>query len=205
MFREIVLASNNVKKCHELQAILSKWPIHVLPQSQFKIAPIAETGLTFVENAILKARHASLHSGLPALADDSGLEVPILKGEPGIYSARYAGENASDQDNVERLLERLTGIPEIQRQACFVCVIVFLRDAKDPIPIICEGYWYGCILEQPRGYHGFGYDPIFYVPENKCTAAELHPTIKNQISHRARALKQLLDRLKGQSVLYDVG
>lgn len=191
MPNQIVLASNNAKKCIELQMILNKQNIKLLPQNTLNIPSIAETGLTFVENAIIKARHACQYSGLPAIADDSGLEVFFLNGEPGIYSARYAGEKATDQENNEKLLNKLIDVDDEQRQARFVCIIVFMRHHRDPTPIICQGFWQGKILKQAQGTHGFGYDPIFYVPEYQCSAAELPQEIKNQISHRAQALHEL--------------
>lgn len=187
----IVIASNNQHKVQEIAQILPA-TYTLSPQSEFNIGSVAETGLTFVENAILKARHACEQSGLPALADDSGLEVDALSGEPGIYSARYAGEGSSDAANNEKLLAAMTG--QSNRAACFRCVIVLLRFPADPMPIIASGSWYGEILEAPRGSNGFGYDPLFYLPEYDCSVAELGESEKAPISHRGKALTEL-DRL----------
>lgn len=154
-----------------------------------------ETGLTFVENAIIKARNAALHCNLPALADDSGLVVDALQGAPGVISARYAGIGASDQDNLVKLLEDMDGVPDRQRSARFVCVIVFMRHAQDPVPVIAQGVWEGRILKRPVGENGFGYDPVFWVPDKGCASAELSPEDKNAISHRGQALHRLLAQL----------
>ncbi len=193
---KIVLASGNRGKLNEFQQMLGAMDITMLPQSDFEVDSVEETGLTFVENAILKARHAARISGLPVIADDSGLEVDALNGEPGIYSARYAGEGSSDADNNEQLLRNLSGVATENRTARFQCLLVFLRHADDPTPIICQGTWEGFILEEPRGEHGFGYDPLFFVPSEHCSAAELPAGKKNQLSHRARALQVLAERLK---------
>jgi XTP/dITP diphosphohydrolase len=190
--QQIVLASNNNHKIREIGAILTTTNITLHPQNKFNIPEIAETGLTFVENAILKARNAAKHANLPALADDSGLVIDALNGEPGIYSARYAGINAGDQANVEKVLAKMQHIPEHNRSAHFYCVIVYLRNAFDPNPIIGQGTWNGNILHKPQGKNGFGYDPLFLVPNYNCSAAELPSTIKNQFSHRGQALKQLM-------------
>lgn len=171
--------------------MLADHDIQVLSQADCMVPDAAETGLTFVENAILKARQAAAISGLPAIADDSGLEVDILGGAPGIYSARYAGEGASDADNNAKLLEALAGVPPDQRIARFRCVMVFLRHAQDPSPLIAEGDWPGLILEAPRGNGGFGYDPLFYLPEQGCASAELAAAEKNRLSHRGQALRRL--------------
>lgn len=187
----IVLASSNRGKIREIQAILDEGRYTILPQSDFAIPDAAETGLTFVENAIIKARNAAHHSGLPAIADDSGLAVDWLDGAPGIYSARYAGVDAGDQANLDKLLEAMAGVPDEQRGARFICAMVFLRHATDPCPIIAHGVWEGRILHQARGEHGFGYDPIFLVPEHQCASAELPPPLKNQLSHRGQALRIL--------------
>ncbi len=192
----IILASNNPGKLREFNQLLADRAVEVVPQSQFLIPEVEETGLSFVENAILKARNASRHSGLPALADDSGIEVDALHGAPGIYSARYAGANASDRENLEKLLADLKGVEEERRSARFQCVIVFLRYAEDPTPLICQGTWEGRILRQARGENGFGYDPIFYAPDPGCSAAELPPEVKNRISHRGQALAKLLEALQ---------
>jgi len=167
----------------------------VRPQGEFGVTDAEETGLTFVENAILKARHASSHTGLPAIADDSGLEVDALNGAPGIYSARYAGSGASDQANLEKLLAALQDVPEAQRSARFQCLLVYLRHAGDPTPLICQGTWEGRILFTPRGEYGFGYDPVFHVPTHDCSSAELAPELKNSLSHRGQALRKLVAAL----------
>lgn len=192
---KIVLASSNPGKVLEIQA-LAGGLAEIVPQSQFNVPDAEETGLTFVENAILKARHAANHTSLPALADDSGLEVDALHGAPGIYSARYAGKGASDWANLEKLLRDLRDVPEGERDARFVCVMVYLRHALDPTPVICQGVWEGRILLEARGKHGFGYDPVFFVPTHGCSSAELPPEVKNRLSHRAQALKKMLEALQ---------
>jgi XTP/dITP diphosphohydrolase len=197
--KKIVLASNNPGKVREIQAILAEHDFHVIPQAELGTPDTEETGLTFVENAILKARHAAHHSGLPAIADDSGLEVDALGGAPGVYSARYAGFGASDAENNARLLEALAGIPRARRSARFRCVMVFLRHAGDPSPVMAEGAWPGLILEEARGAAGFGYDPLFYVPECGCASAELAPDEKNRLSHRGQALRTLVAALAAAS------
>ncbi|PKM35940.1 MAG: non-canonical purine NTP pyrophosphatase, RdgB/HAM1 family [Gammaproteobacteria bacterium HGW-Gammaproteobacteria-10] len=189
----IVLASGNPGKIREIQAILAGHPI--VPQSQFQIAEADETGKTFVENALLKARNAAFHSGLPAIADDSGLAVDYLHGAPGVISARYAGSDASDRDNVDKLLKELAGVPFEQRTARFICVIVFIEHAEDPCPVIAQGIWEGRILDKPVGDNGFGYDPVFWVPEYECASAQLAPEVKNAISHRGKALSVLASAL----------
>lgn len=193
----IVLASNNAGKVREINQLLDGTGIRVVPQGDFGVPEAEETGLTFVENAILKARNAAQHSGLPAIADDSGIEVDALHGAPGIHSARYAGPGSSDADNVGKLLHALESVPEAERGARFQCVLVYLRHASDPTPLICQGTWEGRILEAPRGENGFGYDPVFYVPTHGCSAAELDPAIKNELSHRGQALRRLRQRLEG--------
>jgi XTP/dITP diphosphohydrolase len=192
MTQRIVLASNNQGKVREISQLLADQNMEVLPQSTFDIPEIEETGLTFVENAILKARNAATHSGLPAIADDSGLEVDALQGAPGIYSARYAGTGANDADNNSKMLEELADVAEEQRTARFQCLLVYMRHANDPVPIICKGTWEGRILKAPQGENGFGYDPLFFVPEKDCSAAELPAEIKNAMSHRGKALQCLL-------------
>ncbi len=192
---QIVLASNNAGKVREINQLLAEQQIKVLPQKEFSIPEVEETGLTFVENAILKARNAALHSGLAAIADDSGIEVDALRGAPGIYSARYAGTDGDDRANNEKLLEALKEVPENERTARFQCVMVYLRHAEDPTPIICQGTWEGRILFQPQGNNGFGYDPVFFVPEEGCSSAELAPEVKNRLSHRGQALRKLLQAL----------
>ena len=188
---KIVLASGNKGKVREIQALLSETDVNIVPQSEFNVIEAEETGLTFVENAILKARNAAQHTGLPAIADDSGIEVDALNGQPGIYSARYAGTGASDADNLNKLLTELKGVPEAKRTARFQCLMVYLRHAEDPTPLICQGTWEGGILFEARGDNGFGYDPVFYVPTHDCSSAELDADTKNRLSHRGQALRQL--------------
>lgn len=194
--RRVVLASNNKGKLREFAHLLADVHLDVAPQSQFNVPEVEETGLTFVENAIIKARHASRTAGIPALADDSGIEVDALNGAPGIYSARYAGPGASDEVNNAKLLDALADVQEEQRTARYQCLIVYLRHALDPTPIICHGSWEGRILTVPRGTGGFGYDPLFFVPTHQCTGAELDPAEKNRISHRGQAMRQLLTALR---------
>ncbi|WP_299730696.1 XTP/dITP diphosphatase [uncultured Endozoicomonas sp.] len=198
--RQVVLASGNKGKLAEFQRLLEPLYIQMQPQSEFGIGvtlPEAEeTGLTFVENAILKARYAAKISGLPVIADDSGLEVDYLNGEPGIYSARYAGSEASDADNNQKLLQKLAGVKFAERTARFHCVLVYLRHEHDPTPIIAHGKWEGFVIEEALGDHGFGYDPLFMVPTEHKTAAELPSEVKNQLSHRAQALQKLISSLK---------
>lgn len=191
----IVLASNNPGKVREFNALLAGHHIEVVPQSKFQVPDVEETGLTFVENAILKARNAALHTGLAAIADDSGIEVDALNGAPGIYSARYAGVGAGDQANLEKLLADLEGVPEEQRSARFQCLMVYMRHANDPTPLIRQGTWEGRILFAPRGTQGFGYDPVFFVPTHDCSSAELPPEVKNALSHRGQALRKLVAAL----------
>jgi XTP/dITP diphosphohydrolase len=192
---KIVLASNNAGKLKEFQQLLSGQRFDVLPQAQFDISDAEETGLSFVENAIIKARHAAKIAGLPAIADDSGLEVDFLDGAPGIYSARFSGADANDAKNNQKLLERLHDVPDEQRSARFQCVLVYLRHPLDPTPLICQGTWEGRILTQARGDNGFGYDPLFLDPATGLTSAELSKTEKNTRSHRAKALQCLLVKL----------
>lgn len=197
--KQIVLASGNAKKVAELQSLLNGLGMQVLPQSEFKVVDADETGTTFVENAIIKARHAARITGLPAIADDSGLTVAALDGRPGVYSARFAGPGATDQQNVEQLLADLQGVPARLRQATFWCVLVYMRHAEDPTPLICTGHWHGSITEYPSGDHGFGYDPVFLVPETGTTSAQLTPAEKNRLSHRAKALQQLQTLLQQEA------
>lgn len=192
---KVILASNNPGKIRELQALLEGFHLNIVPQSELGVADIPETGLTFVENALIKARHACRVTGLPAIADDSGLEVIALHGAPGIYSARYAGEAAVAQDNIKKLLTELSSVPEENRIAFFHCVLVYLAHATDPTPLICHGSWQGVILKEPQGKNGFGYDPIFFDPKLHQSAAELPLEIKNKISHRGKALQLLLTQL----------
>lgn len=190
---EIVLASGNLGKIREIQAILQNDKI--LPQSQFNVVEPDETGSTFVENAIIKARNAALHCQRPAIADDSGLVVDALNGAPGVISARYAGVGASDQANLEKLLVELQGVPFAQRAARFICVMVYLRHANDPTPIIAQGVWEGLILDHAVGENGFGYDPVFWVAEHQCSSAQLTAEQKNALSHRGQALRLLQQQL----------
>lgn len=192
MLKKIVLATGNAGKLREFQQMLGAQNIEFITQRSLGLEDADETGLSFVENAIIKARHASSISGLPAMADDSGLEVDALKGQPGIYSARYAGIGASDTENNKKLLTELRDVPEAQRSARFQCVIVFMRHAEDPMPFICQGSWEGRILFETQGDNGFGYDPLFFVPTHGCASAQLDPSIKNSISHRGQALRALL-------------
>lgn len=194
-FNRIVVATGNRGKLAEIRAVLAPTGIDFVAQSDFDVEPAEETGLSFVENAILKARHAARETGLPALADDSGLEVDALAGAPGIFSARYAGEGASDPDNVVKLLSALKDVPVGVRGARFQCVIVLLAHAADPTPIICQGTWEGSIALEPAGERGFGYDPVFVPTGLDCTAAELDKAEKNRLSHRGQALADLRKRL----------
>ena len=193
--KDIVLASSNPGKVREINQVLADLDVVVRPQGEFNVIDAEETGLTFVENAILKARNAAHYTGLPAIADDSGLEVDALAGAPGIYSARYAGAGASDRQNLEKLLHALKEIPEEKRSARFQCLMVYMRHANDPTPLICQGSWEGRILTSARGSNGFGYDPVFYVPTHDCASAELPAETKNLLSHRGQALRQLLAAL----------
>ena len=197
----IVLATTNSAKLRELEALLSPWQVEVLAQSAFTSDSVPETGLTFVENAILKARHAAARSGLPAVADDSGIEVDALQGRPGIYSARYAGPGASDADNLQRLLVELAGVQSEKRSARYRCALAYMRFETDPAPIICQASWEGCILTEPRGEGGFGYDPVFRVAGLDLTAAELPAVEKNQLSHRGKALHMLVRELEASGAL----
>lgn len=192
----LVLASGNRKKLEEMRAILEPLALTVVPQSDFQVPEAEETGLTFVENAILKARNAAAHTGLPAIADDSGLEVDALNGAPGIYSARFSGADASDAKNNALLIDMLGDLPDAPRAARYQAVLVLMRHPDDPTPLICQGTWEGEILLAPRGNGGFGYDPHFLIPDLGVTAAEMDPAEKNRISHRGRALKALMDALR---------
>ncbi|GAB2528160.1 RdgB/HAM1 family non-canonical purine NTP pyrophosphatase [Microbulbifer agarilyticus] len=187
---KIVLASGNAGKLKEFSQLFSGWQIAVLPQSEFLQEEAEETGLSFIENALIKARHASRASGLPALADDSGLAVDALGGAPGIYSARYAGAGASDADNNQKLLQALEDVPAEKRGASFHCALAFVRTADDPVPLVCTARWSGVILTAPAGDQGFGYDPLFYVPSEQLTSAQLPREVKNRLSHRAHAVKK---------------
>jgi XTP/dITP diphosphohydrolase len=191
MARKVILATNNIGKAKELGAMLAGLDMQIVSQASLGVPQADETGLSFIENAILKARNAASHSGLPAIADDSGLEVDALEGAPGIHSARYAGTPSNDQANLEKLLKAMQDVPDIGRSARFRCVIVYLKHAKDPAPLVTEGVWEGSILRAPKGSNGFGYDPVFWVPEKGCSSAELPPDVKNQLSHRGQALARL--------------
>ncbi|MFT6155071.1 MAG: XTP/dITP diphosphohydrolase [Bermanella sp.] len=198
MSKKIVLATGNKGKVKELARMLSGLGIEVLPQSEFDVTEVAETGSTFVENAIIKARHAAKHTGLPAIADDSGLAVDALGGAPGVYSARYSGEHATDQSNITKLLGTMADVPTDKRQAKFLCVLVYMRHADDPSPIICQGEWCGEIMTEQQGANGFGYDPIFWVNQLNSSSAQLSHQQKNALSHRGKALKLLLAQLQNQ-------
>lgn len=193
---QIVLASGNQGKLREFAQLLAPLNIDIVTQSQLGVIEADETGLSFVENAILKARNACDQTGLPAIADDSGIEVDALHGAPGIYSSRYAGIDASDSDNLKALLTALQGVAEGERSARFQCVLVFMRHAKDPTPLICQGTWHGHILNEPAGDGGFGYDPVFFVSETDCSAAELSPKQKHAISHRGQAMRRFIEEFQ---------
>ncbi|MBA6416759.1 XTP/dITP diphosphatase [Colwellia sp. 6M3] len=191
----IVLATGNQGKVNELARLLAAQNIEIKPQSEFNVSDVAETGTTFVENAIIKARHAAKSTGLAAIADDSGLEVDALNGAPGVYSARYAGENASDDDNTNKLLNALADVADDQRFARFHCVLVYMRHENDPTPLICHGVWEGSITREKIGQQGFGYDPVFWQADHKMTSAQLPRDLKNQLSHRGQALEKLIPQL----------
>jgi XTP/dITP diphosphohydrolase len=195
--REVVLASRNAKKLAELQDLLEPLGLRLRTIGEFSEVTVEEPAPTFVENALLKARHAAQASGLPALADDSGIEVDALHGAPGVHSARYAGPEASDADNNAKLLAALREVPVTERGARYVCVLALVRSANDPVPVLAEGQWRGHILREGRGANGFGYDPLFHVAAHGKTAAELPPALKNRLSHRARAAAALLQALRG--------
>lgn len=194
--KKIVLASNNKGMVLEFNQLLADLDMQVLPQAEFDVPEIEETGLSFVENAILKARNAAHLTGLPAIADDSGIEVDALNGAPGIYSARYAGVGASDDQNLQKLLHELETTADAERSARFQCLLVYMRHELDPTPLICQGTWEGMILREPRGDNGFGYDPVFYVASEQCSSAELTADTKNRLSHRGQALQKLVEALK---------
>lgn len=193
--KKIVLASGNKGKVREFNQLFAGLDIEVVPQTEFGVEEVEETGLTFVENAILKARNAAAHTGLPAIADDSGLEVDALKGAPGIYSARYARVGASDEENLHKLLQEMDGVAEADRGARFQCLLVLMQHDMDPTPIICQGTWEGRISTVPQGDNGFGYDPVFYVPSHDCSAAQLDAEVKNGLSHRGQALQKMLQAI----------
>ncbi len=192
----IILATGNHGKLREFSEIFSPLPIQIKPQSDWNVSPVEETGLTFVENALIKARHASIETGLPTLADDSGLVVDALGGRPGIYSSRYAGENAGEHAYTAKLLHEMQDIPPAERTARFVCVLAFLQHPEDPMPIITQATWEGTILTERRGHGGFGYDPVFFVPHENCSAAELDSRRKHELSHRGRATQLMLKALE---------
>lgn len=193
---KLVLATGNQGKVKEMASLLADFGFDVVAQSDFNVSEVAETGTTFIENAIIKARHAAKETGCAAIADDSGLEVDFLQGAPGIYSARFAGEGATDAENIDKLLTAMDGVPEAQRSARFHCVLVMMRHENDPTPLVCHCSWEGSILTQRHGDNGFGYDPIFWVPEDQCASAQLDPSRKKQLSHRGKALQQLFSVLK---------
>ncbi|XDF78029.1 XTP/dITP diphosphatase [Aliivibrio fischeri] len=193
---KIVLATGNQGKVREMADILADFGFDVVAQSEYNVSDVAETGTTFIENAIIKARHAAKETGLPAIADDSGLEVDALNGAPGVYSARYSGEGATDQKNIDKMLAAMEGIPAEKRTARFHCVLVLMKHENDPTPLICHGTWEGHITTKQKGENGFGYDPIFWVSEDNCSSAELEPARKKQLSHRGQALKKLFAALK---------
>nr|WP_250210011.1 RdgB/HAM1 family non-canonical purine NTP pyrophosphatase [Morganella morganii] len=196
MIRKIVLATGNAGKVREMASLLADAGMDVVAQTELGVGSVEETGLTFVENAIIKARHAAKVTGLPAIADDSGISVDYLGGAPGIYSARYAGTDGNDGANIVKLLAALDGVPAAQRQAHFNCVLVYMRHENDPTPIICHGRWAGVIAEQAQGEGGFGYDPVFWLPELNKTAAQLRPEEKQAMSHRGKALALLSEALR---------
>ena len=198
MAEKVVLASGNQGKLREFFRLLGSAGFEIVPQSDYDVVDVPETGLTFVENAIIKARNAAQQTGLPALADDSGIEVDALNGLPGIYSARYSG--AGDDANNQKLLAAMQDIPDDERTARFRCCIVYLRHAEDPSPLIADASWEGRIMHQLSGANGFGYDPLFYVPTHGTSSAELDPDEKNRISHRGQALQQILDLMKKAQV-----
>ena len=198
--KDLVLASANKGKIKELQDMLVGLGINIIPQQQLGIEDAEETGLTFVENAILKARHAAEISGLPAIADDSGLEVDYLKGAPGIYSARYSGAGATDQSNLDKLMLEMRDAPADKRSARYQTVIAVMAHGSDPTPILCQGTWEGEIAFEEKGSEGFGYDPVFKPVDADCHAAELEKSVKNTISHRGKAINELLKKLKQQSL-----
>ncbi len=197
-FLEMVLATSNKGKLKEFNDLMSALPVKIFPQSEFNVDDAEEIGLTFVENAIIKARHAAKETQMPALADDSGLVVDALAGKPGIYSARYAGENATATDNIKKLLTDIAHVPAGERTARFICILVLFRYPQDPTPLICEASWEGEILLSPQGQNGFGYDPLFWVPTHQCSAAELDSVTKNKLSHRANAFKLFRERFSEQ-------
>ncbi len=199
MTKKIVLASGNKGKLREFSALFTDLGIEIVPQSELGVGDVEETGTTFVENAIIKARHACEITGLPAIADDSGIEIDYLNGAPGIYSARFSADEpggASDEKNNQKVLRLLDGVPRDKRTARYQCILVYMRHAADPVPVICQADWEGVILEEEIGENGFGYDPLFWLEEYQCTSAQLEPQQKNRISHRGKALRALHQQLQ---------
>ncbi len=193
---KIILATGNLNKVREISASLKGSSIEIMPQSMFNVPDADETGTTFVENAIIKARNCSAHTGEAAMADDSGIEVDALGGAPGVHSARYSGEHANDEKNTALLLRNMENVPDGKRTARYWCVMVYMRSASDPTPIICQASWEGIIIREKRGTNGFGYDPVFLIPELGKTAAEVSLEVKNSMSHRAKAIKMMTERLR---------
>jgi len=200
MTEKVVLASGNKGKLREFAAMFETLGIRIIPQQELGVGDVPETGTTFVENAIIKARHAAAITGLPAIADDSGIEIDYLKGAPGVYSARFSadasGQGATDEKNNQKVLTLLQGVPDAQRTARYQCILVYMSHAEDATPLICQADWEGKIMKQEAGENGFGYDPLFWVPQYACSSAQLEPQQKNKISHRAKALQQLYDKLR---------
>lgn len=197
--KTIVLATGNAHKVREIREILAPLGIEVEPQNKYSVPEADETGTTFIENAIIKARNAARHTGHAALADDSGIEVDALNGAPGVYSSRFSGAGATDEKNLQKLIDMMQDVPESQRAARYHCVIVYMRHADDPAPLVCHATWEGVIVTERKGKNGFGYDPVFYIPSLGKTAAELSPADKNDISHRGKALRMLTESLKNHN------
>jgi XTP/dITP diphosphohydrolase len=195
---KIVLASGNLDKVREINALLSNTSYEIVPQSKFNVVEADETGTTFLENALIKARNAAQHTKYPVIADDSGIEVDALNGKPGIFSSRYAGPNASDRDNLNKLIKNIKGLDPKDCHARFICSMVFLENMNEKDPIVVEGVWEGYVVANPRGKNGFGYDPIFYIPSLSCTSAELSDDKKNELSHRGQALRLLIKKITGK-------
>ena len=194
-YKKIVLATNNLNKVREINELFQESIYKIIPQSEFKVTEVEETGKTFTENALIKARNAAKYTDLPVIADDSGIEVDALDGRPGIFSARYSGIGATDKDNLTKLIKDIKHIDRKNCQAKFICAMVYIAYENDPNPIIVEGIWKGYVITKPRGVNGFGYDPIFYVPEYECTSAELDRKKKNKLSHRGQAIRKLTKKL----------
>ena len=197
--KKLVLATGNSGKVQEMDSVLAELGFEVISQRDLNVPDAIEDGLSFVENSLIKSRHASRITGLPAVADDSGISVDALKGAPGIYSARYAGDTCDDQANNDLLLENMSDVAEADRGTKFVCVLSYVRHADDPMPLIAQGVWHGSLLFEERGSEGFGYDPLFWVPTHKLASAELEPNVKRRISHRAKALELLCQQLSRQT------